>query len=62
MSEQSRSTDPLRELFGEVIYAYTRAEAIADGVLIDVTETAKEVGFRLPVALTAAAWADCVAW
>lgn len=50
--------DSLESLFGNVIYAYTRAEAIADGTLIDVTEA----GFRLPVALTAAAWAVCVEW
>jgi hypothetical protein len=46
-------------IFGPVIYAYTpelrgytRAQAIADGVLVDVTETAEEVGFRHPVAIT----------
>ena len=50
------------ELFGEVIYSYSRAQAIADGVLVDVTETAREAGFRWPVAMTSAAWADCVAW
>ncbi|WJW74675.1 hypothetical protein QVG61_09195 [Thiohalobacter sp. IOR34] len=50
------------ELFGEVIHAYTRAQAIEDGVLVDVSETAREAGFRWPVALTRAAWADCVAW
>lgn len=51
-------------LFGaeNVIYAYTRAQAIADGVLIDVSEAAQEAGFRLPVALTAEVWASCVAW
>jgi hypothetical protein len=37
-----------------VIYAYTRSQAIADGVLEDVAETAKEVGFKLPVAITEA--------
>jgi hypothetical protein len=36
----------------EVISSYSRAEAIADGVLIDVTETAKEAGFKYPVAVT----------
>lgn len=46
----------------EVISAYTRAQALADGVLVDVTATAAEAGFRVPVALTAAVWADCVAW
>jgi hypothetical protein len=43
---------------GEVIYAYTRSQAIEDGVLVDVTETAAEVGFKYPTAVTAALWAD----
>lgn len=50
------------ELFGEVIYSYSRAQAIADGVLIDATEMAIDAGFKWPVALTAAAWAEGVAW
>jgi hypothetical protein len=41
-------------LFGPIIFAYTHSQALADGVLVDVTETAKEVGFRLPVAITEA--------
>lgn len=45
----------------ELIFAYTRRQAIEDGVLIDVTERAKEAGFRVPVALTSAVWAECVA-
>ena len=44
-----------------VIFSYTRAQAIADGVLIDVSELAKEAGFRFPVAVTAGVWAECVA-
>ena len=47
----TESEDPL---FGPMIYAYTRAQAIQDGVLVDVTETSKEVGFKLPVAITEA--------
>jgi hypothetical protein len=43
------------------IHRYTRADAIRDGVLIDVSATAREAGFRWPVALTAAVWARCVA-
>ena len=35
-----------------VIYSYTRAQALADGVLIDVTDHAKALGFRVPVAVT----------
>jgi len=42
--------------FGEVIYAYTRAQAIEDGVLVDVTETAKEAGIKYPTAVTEALW------
>lgn len=37
----------------EVIYAYTRTQAIEDGVLVDVSEMAKEAGIKFPVALTA---------
>jgi len=39
-----------------VIYSYTRAQAIEDGVLVDLTEWAKETGFRIPVACTSAVW------
>ena len=60
----SNSTPPEGGLFhpSDLISSYSRAQAIADGVLVDVTETAKEAGFRIPVALTRAAWAECVAW
>ena len=36
----------------KIIHSYTRAEAIEDGFLVDVSDTAKEAGFRYPVALT----------
>ena len=49
-------------IFGPTVYAYTRAQALADGVLIDAGPLAREAGLRLPVALTGAAWQDCVAW
>lgn len=39
-----------------VVYAYTRKQAIEDGVLIDVSETAKEMGFVHPVAVTSTVW------
>jgi hypothetical protein len=44
----------------DVIFAYTRKQAIEDGVLVDVTETAKDADFRIPVALTHAVWAGYV--
>lgn len=43
-----------------VIVRYTRAQAIADGTLVDVTEWANSGailgGFTIPVAMTAAVW------
>jgi hypothetical protein len=58
MSKAERQTD----IFDNVIYSYSRAQAIAEGVLVDVTQIAKEAGFKWPVAVTSAAWEDCVAW
>jgi hypothetical protein len=39
-----------------LIHRYSRAEAIADGVLVDVTAVAREAGIRFPVVLTRAVW------
>ena len=36
-----------------LIYSYTRAQAIEDGVLIDVTDAAKGVGFKVHTVVTA---------
>jgi hypothetical protein len=38
--------------FGDVIYSYTRSQAVADGVQVEVTKTAQEAGIRFPVFLT----------
>jgi hypothetical protein len=47
--------------FGEIIYNYTRKQAIEDGVLVDVSEWASPGGmiggFKIPVAMTAQVWA-----
>ena len=40
------------EPFGPVIYSYTRAQAVADGVQVEVTKTAAEAGIKFPVFLT----------
>ena len=48
--------------FGPVISQYTRQDALADGVLVDVSEMAKEAGFSIPVAVTTAVWHDCIDW
>ena len=36
----------------EYIYTYTRQDAINDGIFVDVSEVAKELGFNIPVAIT----------
>ena len=47
--------------FAPVIFAYTRAQAIEDGILVDVSETAREAGFKIPVAVTRTVWDRLVA-
>ena len=44
----STKTDPLTELFGEVISTYSRAQALDDGVLVDAGPYGP--GGRLPLA------------
>ena len=39
-----------------LIHAYTRAQALADGVLVDVSAQARQTGFVWPVALTRTLW------
>jgi len=38
--------------FDDIIYSYTRAHAIADGMQVDVSTVAQEAGIRFPVFLT----------
>lgn len=45
----------------EVISTYSRAQAIEDHVLIDVTQMAQEAGFKYPTAVTAAVWEKYIA-
>ena len=59
---ESAMQSDMTDLFGDVIYSYTRADAIADGYLVDVSEVAREAGFRWPVAMTRTVWDDCVEW
>ena len=44
----------------DLIFTYTRAQAIEDGVLIDVSDTAAEEGVLYPVAVTARVWAELI--
>jgi len=43
-----------------VMAVRTRAEAIADGELIDVTEMAQMMGIPVPIAITRNAWTACI--
>ena len=46
------NTNQNESLFGEVIYSYTRKQAVADGVQVEVTKSAQEAGIKFPVFLT----------
>ena len=35
-----------------LVYSYTRAQAVADGLQVEVTKTAREAGVKFPVFLT----------
>jgi hypothetical protein len=61
---QNPQADPndMADIFGDVIFSYTRAQAIEDGVLIDVSEIAREASFVIPVAMTAGVFSQCVEW
>ncbi len=50
----------VNEMNVDIIHAYTRKEAIEDGVLVDVSKLAKEAGFKWPVAMTSAVHAKYV--
>ena len=47
--------------FGPVIYSYTRAQAVADGVQVEVTKIAQEAGIKFPMFLTRAVYDKYVA-
>ena len=47
--------------FDPVVSVYTRAQAIEDGILVDVSETAREAGFKIPVAVSRTVWDRLVA-
>jgi len=40
----------------EIIHAYSRQDALQDGVLVDVSKWSREAGFRFPVAVTRGVW------
>ena len=46
----------------DLVHRYTRAQAIEDGMLVDVSKTGREAGFSIPTAVTAAVFDQCVRW
>ena len=48
--------------YGEPIHTYTRAQALEDGFMHDISELAAEYGFRHPVHVAQYAWADAISW
>lgn len=55
---EEHAKNSMEDVFGEVISRYTRANALEDGVLVDVSEEARKAGFSVPVAMTASVWAE----
>jgi len=56
----------MSDIFGDVIYSYSRAQAIEDGVLVDLcqndlAEVVKDAGIKIPVACTAEVFSECIA-
>ena len=49
------------DTFSSPISTYARAQAIEDGILVDVSDTAREAGFTIPVAVTRTVWDRLVA-
>ena len=48
------------DFWGEPIYSYSRKQAIADGVLIDVSIMAREAGIKYPTTVTCRVWNELV--
>ena len=49
--------ETLTSLFGEVIYQYTRLNALRDGVLVELpADLCREAGVVVPVAVTSDVW------
>jgi hypothetical protein len=49
----------LQAIFGEVLFEYSRKQALEDGVLVDLNQIIPihESGYKFPVACTVAVWA-----
>ena len=59
---ETQKAKTIEDFFGPPISSYTRADALADGMLVDVSEMAREAGFVFPVAVTRSVWHECIDW
>lgn len=57
MNDQNKT---ITDIFGPVIYAYSRSQAVADGLQVEVSKVAQEAGIRFPVFLTRAVYGSFV--
>ncbi len=62
MSKSQQQQESLTDFFGPVIHSYTRAMALDDGYLVDISDTAREAGFKIPVAVTREVWNRYIEW
>jgi hypothetical protein len=46
----------------KLVYSYSRAQAIEDGILVDVTDMAKAIGIKWHVAVTSSVWSNFIEW
>jgi hypothetical protein len=53
MNDQNKTA---ADIFGPVLYTYSRSQAIADGLQVEVSKVAEEAGIRFPVFLTSAVY------
>jgi hypothetical protein len=59
--QTAADTNPETDFFGPPIYTYTRKQALADGVQVQVAPAvAEEAGFKFPIFLTDTVHAECV--
>lgn len=53
MNDQNKTA---ADIFGPVLYTYSRSQAVADGLQVEVSKVAEEAGIRFPVFLTRAVY------
>jgi hypothetical protein len=53
MNDQNKTA---ADIFGPVLYTYSRSQAVADGLQVEVSKVAEEAGIRFPVFLTSAVY------